>query len=52
MTAAEAAALLTPDQLAHLDELVATAPPLSDAQQTLLAALFAVKPVDQRVDAA
>jgi hypothetical protein len=40
MTAAEAAALLTPEQLAHLDDLVAAAPPLSDAQETLLAALF------------
>jgi hypothetical protein len=41
MTAAEAAALLTPEQQAWLDEFVASAPPLADEQKDLLAALFA-----------
>lgn len=44
MTAAEAAALLTPEQHALLDDFVASAPPLSEAQRQLLAALFAVDP--------
>jgi hypothetical protein len=40
MTAAEAAAILTPEQKARLDEFVAAAPPLSDEQKELLAAVF------------
>ena len=45
MTAAEAAALLTPEQQSRLDEFVESAPALTEAQRTLLAALFAVHPV-------
>lgn len=52
MTSAEAAALLTPEQQARLDEFVASAPPLSEAQQTLLAVLFSVPVDSRRVDAA
>lgn len=52
MTSAEAAALLTAEQRARLDEFVAAAPPLSEAQQTLLAALFSVPVDSRRVDAA
>jgi hypothetical protein len=46
MTAAEAAALLTPEQLARLDEFVASAPPLTAAQERLLAAVFAVQDLE------
>lgn len=52
MTSAEAAALLTPELQARIDEFVATAPPLSEAQQVLLAALLSVPVDSHRVDAA
>lgn len=39
---AEAAAALGPDICRRLDEFVATAPPLSDSQKKLIAALFAI----------
>ena len=42
MTAEEAAAYITPDMQALIDELVANAPPLTEAQKALLASLFAV----------
>lgn len=49
MTAEEAAEILGPDICAQVDAFAATAPPLSDTQQTQLRALFAT-PSDCQAD--